>query len=581
MVAVDIETTGLEWQDRVLSISMAKYGEGGIDLGFINMGYWQESNLFGMTGASTDSRDVAIIPLTPSEARSAFLDFVGDKRWLVFHNGSFDLPFIVRTGVITEQELFDRYDIFDTMVMARATGGHESVSLFSLCQEESIGQDDQLWLAAKGKRAHLDKLPYDHFRHYSEVDAKYTIELASVTLHLVSQIYPDGDLMKEESEWIKLVSMMRYYGLQVDRSAVQEKKSDLIQQANDLRAIISPLGIKSGSDGKGIVRWAERAGIASWLRRTDKGNTSTDEASLEGLKASPAYVDETAKIVNAIVELRSVEKAQSTWIDGVEKRMCSAGRIHSSFSVSGAISNRLKCSNPNVQAFPKEYRKFQAGNGYDLWEIDWSQAEIRLAAMFARSLKFARIFQDPEADPHMETAIEMYGENANKDDRQLAKRANFGSVYCAGPKAISESTGLPEAQSRELLDQHRKAFPKLAKASRKAESTWEKRGYLILLGGKRLYASESDMQRSYKAFNQLIQGSVAELIKKTAIAIRRKHPEVRLLNQVHDSLWLEVPKDRMDIVHSIEEIMRTSIPAYVQELTDPQIPMAVDSERIG
>ena len=582
VVAVDIETTGLEWQDRVLSISMAKYDESGEpEVGFINMGYWQEANLFGLMGASDDAADVAIVPETPPSAREAFLGFVGNKRWLVFHNGSFDIPYLVRLGVITEDELYNHYHVFDTMVMARAIGPHDAVSLFALCQEEGIGVGDERWLAAKGKRAHLEDLPYDEFRYYSEVDALYTLELVATMLHAVFQIYPDGQLVDEESEWVKIVAMMRYYGLRVNREALVTRKGELNEEIQRLRHDLQPTGIKSGSDKTGIVRWAEKAGIASFLRRTAKGNISTDEQSFEGLRAYPSFDGKVAETIERIAALRAAEKAHSTWVVGTEKRLCSAGRVHPSFTASGTISNRLRCSKPAAQAYPKEYRMFVATEGRELWEIDWSQAEIRIAAMFSRSLKFARIFQDPEADPHMDTAIEMFGKDADRSHRRLAKAANFGSLYGAGPKVISQTTGLPEPQSKQLLNDHRRAFPMLSKASKRAQKAWEERGFLKLLGGKRSYASKSDLERSYKAFNALIQGSVAELIKKAMVQIRKECPEATLVSQVHDSVWIEVPAGRRDIVDSAARIMRDAVPAYVRELTDPQIDMAVDAERIG
>lgn len=582
-VVVDVETTGLRWSDRLLTVGLARKGESGIESLVLNLGYYQEANLFGITNASTDSRDIAIAPLQLPEAGRRFREFVGRRFLLIFHNGSFDIPYLLRAGLVTLDELTP-FSVFDTMAMSRATGPHERVGLEYLCAEEDIGDDE--WREMKGKRGHLESQPYDDLVRYSQADAIHTFELAGHMLPDAVALYGPlgcGGLLDEESEWVKMVAMLRYHGLGVDIDRLCAIESRV---ATDLQGTVSRLqkvGVKGPNDRTGILAWAKRENLLGHLNRTPSGNYSCDSESLGQVIDAAELIDGgegIEEIAESIVEGRSLEKALETWLRGTRDRMGEDGRVHSLFTCGGTISNRLSCKEPNVQAYPEDYYVFAAREGYELWSLDWSQAELRIAAMLGRDEEFAKIFEDPDADPHMESAYLLFSQDAESDQRALAKRANFGSIYGAGVQAIMRATGCEESQARSLLASHRRIFKGLSKSSKQAESLWKSRGYLILVGGKRRYASQNDLNHSYKAFNQLIQGSVAEIIKRAMLRIGREVPHVLLVNQVHDSLEMEVRTGDGRSVEAARQIMLEAVPEEIRNLTDPPIEMKVDIKRL-
>jgi DNA polymerase I-like protein with 3'-5' exonuclease and polymerase domains len=131
----------------------------------------------------------------------------------------------------------------------------------------------------------------------------------------------------------------------------------------------------------------------------------------------------------------------------------------------------------------------------------------------------------------------------------VAKRLVFGNLYGAGVRTLREQirlfTGVDysEADTRGLIDQFDAAFPELRRASRRAQRKADRGlggvGYVdIKVSGRRRYFGYGE--RSHKAWNAVIQGSVAELMKFWMLDTEARWPGVLVL-QIHDSMVLELP----------------------------------------
>jgi DNA polymerase I-like protein with 3'-5' exonuclease and polymerase domains len=574
-VAIDLETTGFSWGAGVLCFSAAKINGDSL---FVNLGYRQSANLFGFAfGKEAEARDRALEPMTIPLARSFLWGFIGGAKWLVFHNGSFDIPFLIRLGVITREELVG-VNVFDTLVMARCTNSHESVALGNLVYEFGIEHSEQ-WRAMKRKRASLSSIDIDSVENYALEDAVNTIKLAEKIAEEYGQVYDDDSLLLEESEWIKLVSMMRVNGIRGNEQGIndlrEQKAAEHKKLLGGINKEITPYRLRSANDRTGILKWIEYGiGQKGNLNLTEKGNPSIDEASLLNIRG-----DEGVIVVD-ILKARVLEKQIATWIDGTLGEMCDDGRVHPLYAVSGARTNRLSCRKPNVQAYPGDLFRvaFTASDESKLVSIDYKQVELRLAAMFAAEKSLAIEFARPDADPHMATARLMYGEASGPKERQIAKQVNFLSIYGGGSYVLSEEAGISVQRAKEILADHRIALPKMADTLKAAEYVWKTKKRLKVLGGKFSYASNSDLERSYKAFNALVQGSVAELMKKAMISIGEELIQVTLVCQIHDSIIMEIPDDGdFDLtVSKAEQIMAGAIPAWLSERTDPPIRLETD-----
>ena len=182
-----------------------------------------------------------------------------------------------------------------------------------------------------------------------------------------------------------------------------------------------------------------------------------------------------------------------------------------------------------------------------LFEIDLSQAEMRVAASIAKCTPMLDGF-NRGLDAHDSTTQLIWNIDKQHDlwdaRRQVAKRLGFGVIYGAGIRTLAEQiklfTGqdLGEAGVRELWDQYRDAFPQLFAASRNIQRSVEKNGFLILPGGKvrKFQVTES----LHKAFNAMIQGGVAAAMLEVMNLIEKHYPGV-MVGQVHDSVMIETP----------------------------------------
>jgi DNA polymerase I-like protein with 3'-5' exonuclease and polymerase domains len=126
-------------------------------------------------------------------------------------------------------------------------------------------------------------------------------------------------------------------------------------------------------------------------------------------------------------------------------------------------------------------------------------------------------------------------------------------------------------------------MPGINRTMRSAENVWKSRGYLKVLGGKRVYASNEDLKRAWKAFNALVQSSVAELMKRAMLRVSREIPEAILVNQVHDDIELELPDDHYldERIKLVKQIMREACPEELKSMVNPRIDLKVDGKRIG
>ena len=108
----------------------------------------------------------------------------------------------------------------------------------------------------------------------------------------------------------------------------------------------------------------------------------------------------------------------------------------------------MSSTDPNVQQIPHgaEFRRcFRAPAGRKLITADFSQIELRILADFTGDPGFVTAFQSG-ADLHRVTAAQIFNtplEEVTKEQRDFAKRLNFGVVYGIGAQRFSMMTGIP------------------------------------------------------------------------------------------------------------------------------------------
>ena len=138
-------------------------------------------------------------------------------------------------------------------------------------------------------------------------------------------------------------------------------------------------------------------------KKTEGGALSTRASELEKLR-------EAHPIVEHILSYREFQKLLSTYIDNLPDLLGEDGRLHTHFVQTGTTTGRLSSQNPNLQNIPIRSElgrairtAFVATPGYELVAFDYSQIELRIAAILSGDTNLKKIFTEG-LDVHSATA---------------------------------------------------------------------------------------------------------------------------------------------------------------------------------
>lgn len=583
-LAIDIETTGLTWPDRVLSVGVSyRNGDGSI-----------HSKAWPITAADLFHQQTPI-----PQVRAELLPLIQQADLVIGHNITFDLSYLFKHGILLPDDV--RGKLFDTLLIGRMTAAHESHSLASLCAEYGIGTPE--WMAKKSKRGVLTKEPVDSLLTYQAEDTTYNLLLGEYLYDLGKGIY-DPAFMIRESEFCRVMAEVRCNGMPLDADKVYQRIKDIRKKKGEVQQrLLWDNKIEGPNDKTGLVNFLRKRGITRFSH-TEKGNITLDEKSIldmidylsdpypvkrnaegEPLEQElyydsrtkhldrdlPPNIREIVDVLDAVLACRGWEKEVNTWLlPFVQEHACEDGLVHSNYTVGGTESYRLSCSTPNLQAIPD----------LDIWQphivMDYSQAEYRLAALYAGYMTGDYALAEGYArglDAHTITAHELFGVTITKDQRKIGKTINFASNYGAGADTVARQLRVSVEEARGFLNLYREKVRSLFQTAKRVNQTWVERGYIKLWTGKRIWKLPNE--RDYVGWNRLIQGGVAEIAKEGMYELDRKG--FPMIGQVHDSIKFLPHID----VEEARECMSEALPEEIRNWTTPAIEMKVDLEYKG
>ena len=212
-----------------------------------------------------------------------------------------------------------------------------------------------------------------------------------------------------------------------------------------------------------------------------------------------------------------------------------------------------------------------------LASFDYSQIELRVAALLSQDSYFIKVFNEGR-DIHTAVAMKVFKveeESVTAEMRRRAKIINFGILYGMGVNALKQNLGTDRAEAQKFYDNYFAQFPTIAVYLESIKNFAKQNGYTeTLFGRKRYFPGIKSPIPFIKAMaermatNAPIQGTAtADIIKigmKNADEALHKAgliKEVRLVLQVHDELVYEIKKEKMgEASKIIEEAMKNVIP---------------------
>ena len=300
----------------------------------------------------------------------------------------------------------------------------------------------------------------------------------------------------------------------------------------------------------------------------------------------------------ALLEYRRAQKILSTYVKPYEDiTKAGDGRVHPTYSVTRTKTGRSASSNTNVQNLDRQFKDFfGAPPGKKLIEFDYSSVEFRLAAWVAQEETIlARYSEDPNWDAHRFFAAIFYNKDekdVTKQERQVAKSANFGLVFMGNGMTLVEyakgmGLELPLHVCEKIYRTWHKVFPGFQRLYSEVEQeiykTGESRtatGFVRHFGDVSLMPPHLRRGAIREGVNVKIQGLAAHI----AFLASERITELDLpaVGFVHDAFLFEVDEDTNfeDFSLLVEEAMIAHPIRRLKELfnVDLTVPITIEGK---
>jgi DNA polymerase-1 len=472
------------------------------------------------------------------------------------HNFKYDWVMFDKAGICVAP-------VDDTMVIsfdldAGRSFGHGLNELAKLHFDHECIPYKQLCGAGQ-KQITFDKVPIGPATEYAGEDADIALRLwlrlkPRLASENVARVYERVD-----KPLVPVIGRMERRGIKVDRAYLARLSSEFSRDIQALEekiyeAACGPFTIGSPQQ-LGDVLYG-RLGLQGG-RKGKSGHYSTDVNELERLAA------EGVECARLVLDWRQLTKLRSTYTDALQAQINPAtGRVHTSFSLTGAQTGRLSSNDPNLQNIPirseagrKIRDAFVADPGNVLLSADYSQIELRLAAHMADVPQLKEAFRAGQ-DIHNLTAEELFG-TVDRETRNKAKTINFAILYGISSWGIAGRLGVSKEEGKAIIDRYFERFPGIRAYIHGTLGFAREHGFTKTLFGRKTHfepnirspnpSIRGGAERA--AINAPIQGTSADLIKRAMARMDGALADaglsdVQMLLQVHDELVFEVPIGR-------------------------------------
>ena len=567
-VAVDTETTSLdEMRAELVGISLA------VDAGracYIPIGHKQGGgDLFGGSDLVPGQLDLGAVlaVLKPLLEDPAILK--------IGQNMKYDWKIFAREGVTVAP-------IEDTMLMSSAMYAGLHNHGMDVLSETYLGHTPIPIkpLLGAGKSA----ITFD--RVAIEDAVKYAAEDADITLRLWQSFRPNLHRARVttvyetlERPLVPVLARMEMHGVQVDRDTLSRMSNAFAQKMAGLEDEIQTLAgdrFNVGSPKQlGEVLFDRMALPGGTKGKTGAYATGADI--LEDLTTLEDTHPQGAQLAARVLDWRQLSKLKSTYTDALQDHINpDTGRVHTSYSLVGAVTGRLSSTDPNLQNIPirsEEGRRireaFVAPAGRVLVSLDYSQIELRILAHVADLLSLQQAFRDG-IDIHALTASEMFNvplDQMTSDIRRRAKAINFGVIYGISGFGLARNLRIPRAEAQGFIDRYFERFPGIKEYMSETVKSAQAAGYVQTLFGRKIHTPEINAKGPTAGFakraaiNAPIQGTAADVIRRAMIRMPQAiaHLDAKMLLQVHDELLFEVAEaDAAELTRIAKEVMENA-----------------------
>jgi len=517
-----------------------------------------------------------------SEALAPLRRLLADPRPIkIAHNAKFDAKFIKHNlGV-------DLGGLFDTLLASQLVSAGDIEERHGL---EAVA--NRYLNEAVDKTERLSNWEFE----LSEAQLEYAARDAAVLLplreKLIERLRAESLVRVAQLEFecvmtvvdIELAGFYMHKDRWLDQLAIVDKRrTELAEQLQQVLAEESSQGSLFGGPQREDINLDSHQQLTQALNRL--GIPVPD--STRNWKMQPLAAQ--YPVIATLLEYRTVQKALTSYGENmIELINPVTHRLHADFRQIGAPTGRFACTNPNIQQVPHavEYRRCFSGHpeGRKLVIADYSQIELRILAEFSGDRGFSDAFNSG-ADLHRVTASQVFNtslDQVTKEQRDFAKRLNFGVVYGIGAQRFALMTGVttPEAENvlRRYFGTYRGLDTYLKEAANRAVSDRQARtasGRLV-----RFRYDENDRQQismtQRNGKNTPIQGTSADILKRALKLLKEElaGTSSKIVNIIHDEIVVESDAGEAEaIAEKVERVMCAAGEEYLKT-----VPVKVETE---
>jgi DNA polymerase I-like protein with 3'-5' exonuclease and polymerase domains len=521
-----------------------------------------------------------------------FTDVCKSNADKIFHNAMYDVCWIRSMGIKINGRIFDtmiaaslvnenrfRFDL-NSLGWDYVGRGKNETELRAAANEWGIDPKSDMWM-----------LPSMYVGSYAERDAELTLDLWKV----MQKEIIDQDLeaiFNLETDLFPCLVDMKFKGVRVDVENAHKLKQKLFEQEKQL---LQEVKKETQIDcqiwaARSIAKVFDKLGLE--YERTLKTKAPSFTKNFLSAHSHP--------LVQKIAKAREVNKAHTTFIDTII-RYEHKGRIHADINQirsdqGGTVTGRFSYSNPNLQQIPARNKDlgplirslFVPEEGCEWGCFDYSQQEPRLVVHYASLDQDTSVFGVKDAYLNSDADFHTTVSKMADIPRDQAKTINLGLFYGMGKAKLQAELGVSKDKAEELFAIYHQRVPFVKTLMKSVSNRAQQRGQIRTLLGRlcrfhlwepnrfginKALPFEQAVQEhgqgnirrayTYKALNKLIQGSAADMTKKSMLDLYKEGIIAHI--QIHDELDLSVesPEQAKKVVEIMENAVKLDVPNKV------------------
>lgn len=452
----------------------------------------------------------------------------------IFHNGHFDIRILEELGHPVRW-------VVDTIIAAQLLGYPPALNALALELFGVTLVTIEDLLGKRGKnQLKMNQIPPEKVALKCCNDTLYTYRIWE---KILPEIPAKAFLL--EMALMPILMDIENRGMAIDENRLEEHKVRVAKEVDYYGNIAYGMGFNPGSSMQVAAILESRGWQIRYSRQTGK-------PIMNKLMLKTYYHADPVSQLTLLYRENKI--LLSTFIEAMEKKHISNGRIHGTINQIATNSGRLSRSKPNLQNIPLQMRDiFIASPGceYEAWDLN--QIELRVLAFlveyYTGDSTMADIYKGNTlglSDIHAITGQKMGEILGHTVARKDAKMGNFLVVYGGDEHTLLRRHQMPLAEGKAFLTAYFKTYPGIKILMDMTDRELESQGYVeTLLGRKRYFREALESGDSYQilkarraAFNHKIQGTAGEDFK--ALQVRAKaYPQC---NTIHDEILFDKPQ---------------------------------------